>query len=561
MSENEIPFLTQLRAELRRAAHEQTATASYKRLSVGRWRLAGVPVLAAMGVIAYLVLAAGSTVVPAVPVVNFSGQATAATVPPPIPGTKVIGNATCIKMARSRHLPPLIRSAAAPDQALLDELSLLRGASTPRDRTSLGSLGRYPLLIGTVFERYIRVVNGPKHVRLAFLPVTYCTDTEVHASGPTAPGGVFRETLVQGLVMLVLTNKGEHPTVLVGTAQQIKRGPALAGLGVDIKQGFSQAWLQTIVVPDGVSKVIMKFTPPFLHHYNNTVQVRSNVAIVVRRPDYIPTTVLWYGANGQLIKKFVDHRQLAYDNCLAAHKKSCGSSLSTGSGAPKATEQIAANHKQAGPPALIAQANALYQPVKVYENSITAAQTASANAAKARVTKEVNACDAPYSHQLFLVRVGTEKYKLYRLWDDVSLMQDYEVDVSAVAPQLRSLATSWLALSLKNPTMNQFAHAIAGELNATLNAAPMNTCAFVRAVAAHHFSYSWARSSSFAVEASTWQEQTLKDGNKASGFWRYVTPPTLYANTSDVAHAGGPGWRLFTQAQRSALANLPGEIG
>jgi hypothetical protein len=562
MSENEFPFLSQLRAEFRRAAHAQADGIARKRRPNTAWGLASVPALVAIGVIAYLVLA-GSTVVTRVPVVSFSSQAMAATISPPTKGTKVIGNSTCIRMASGRHLPPLIRSGAAPDAALLDDLSMLRGASTPLDRTSLGTWNRFALPIVTVFERYVRVFNGPAHVRLAFLPVTYCTNTEVAPSGPSAPGGIFREALEQGLVMLVLSNKGEHAPVLVGTAQHIKQGPALAGLDIDYnKQGFAQAWLQTIVVPDGVTKVVMEFTPPFLHHYSNTVQIRSNVGIVVRRPDYIPTTVLWYGANGRLMKKFVDRQELAYDNCLAAHKKSCASTSSTGSGHGLPTiYEAASNSKQAGPPALLAQANALDQPVKVFERSITAAQTARANAAKARLSKQVNACDAPYRHQLFQVRSGTERYKVYGLWNDVSGMQNSEVDVSAFSQQLRTLASSWAALSLKNAAMNQFVHATAAVLTATLNAAPISTCAFVRAVAAHHFSYTWARNSTYGVEASAWEKQTLRQGNQSSAFWQYIAPPTLYANTSDVFRAGGVGWRLFTQAQSSALANLPGEPG
>jgi hypothetical protein len=564
MSENELPFLTELRAELRRAAHEHVAKAGYRRRPVGPWRLASIPVLAVAGVIAYLVLAAGSTVVSKVPVVNFSAQAMAATIPPPTVGTRVVGNETCIKMARGRRLPPLIRSTAAPDHALLDELSLLRSGSAPVGSASLGNWDRYPLNIATVYERYVRVVSGPEHVRLAFLPVTYCTNTEIEPSGPSAPGGVFRESLEQGLVMLVLSNAGEHPPVLVGTAQQIRQGPALAGLGTDAnKQGYTQAWLQTIVVPDGVSRVVMEFTPPFLHHYTAAVQIQSNVGIVVRRPDYTPTTVLWYDASGRLIKKFVDHQQLDYDNCLAAHKKRCGVSSRPGSshGAIPLIYMSGSNDKQTGPPAQIAQADALYRPVKVFEQSITAAQTARANAAKARVARETNACDAPYSRQLFEVRSGTTKYKLYTLWNYISGMQTNEAAVSALTPQLRALASSWMALSLKNPAMNAFAHATAAELTATLSAPAISTCAFVQALAAHHFSYKWARTSSYATDATAWQQQTLKDGDQATAFWRYINPPTLYANTSDVARPGGPGWHLFTQAQTKTLANLPGEAG
>jgi hypothetical protein len=515
---------------------------------------AGIPALVAGGVIAYLVLTAGSPVVAHVPVVNFSSSvAKASTLKPTAKGTKIVGDTSCIKAADGKRLPPLIHSDASPDHALVNELSMLRGASTTLDKTSLGSWDRYPLMIRTIFQRYARVFNGPEHVKVAYLPVTYCTQTEVAPSNRKHPGGIFRDAPKQGLVMLVLSNKGEHPPVLVGTAQQIKQGPALAGLGVDIRQGFSDAWLQTIVVPDGVSKVVMKFTPPFLHHYSNTVQIRSNVGIAVRHIDYEPTTVLWYGADGRLIKKFVDRKEIADDSCLAAHKKSCAASESTRSsrGDTTADYEVASNNKQAGSPALLAQANALYQPVEAFERSVTAAETASSKATLARVTRQTNACDAPYSRQL----TG----EVDQLWNDVSGLQQTQVRVTAIASQLRTLTSAWTALSLKNTAMDQFAHATASEMDATLNAAPISTCAFVRALAAHHFSYKWARQSSYGVEASDWWRLTLKYSNQASAFWRYVNPPTLYANTADVYRAGGAGWRLFTNAQHNALANLPGE--
>lgn len=349
--------------------------------------------------------------------------------------------------------------------------------------------------------------------------------------------------------------------MLVGTAQKIKRGPALAGLDIESSQGTAQGWLQAIVVPDGVSKVVMKFTPPFLHHYSNAVQIQSNVGIVVRRPPYTPTTVLWYGANGRLIKKFVDHGQIAEDKCLAAHKKTCGLTTSAHRAPIPVVYAVAVNKKQTGSPALIAQANALYQPVKAYEQSVTPAQTASANAAKTRVGRKINACDAPYRHQLFQVRAGTAKYRLYSLWNDVSSMQQVEATVSVIAPQLTTLTSSWTGLSLTNPAMSKFAHATAAELHAALNASPVDACAFVRAVAAHHFSYAWARRSTYGARASAWHKTTLKDANQASVFWKYVEPATVYAHTLDVYRAGGPGWRLFTVTQTRALANLPGEAG
>jgi len=90
---------------------------------------------------------------------------------------KWIGNRTCINMLASKYLPALVRSTDAPDKALLSELSILRGSSTPIDRTSLGSWDRYPLLITTIFERYVRVFDAAENVKVAFLPVTYCNQT------------------------------------------------------------------------------------------------------------------------------------------------------------------------------------------------------------------------------------------------------------------------------------------------------------------------------------------------------------------------------------------------
>ena len=297
--------------------------------------------------------------------------------------------------------------------------------------------------------------------------------------------------------MLLLSNAGEHPPVLVGDAQQIKHGPALAGLDISNKQGFERAWLQTIVVPDGVTRVVMKFTPPFLHHYSNAVAIRSNVGIVVRRPDYTPTTVLWYGANGKLLRKFVDRKQIAADNCLAAHKKTCESLFlaKPGHGIPAPVYRIATNQKQSGSHTLLSQADALYKPVQAYQSSVTAAQDNRARAAKASFTKQLNACDAPYGHQLFMVKAGTEKQKLYMLWADASGMQNQEVRRRRLLAATRELTSSWAALSVNNKTIAASRERSPLEIDASLDAPRMNTCAFVRAIAAHHFSYQWARHS------------------------------------------------------------------
>lgn len=562
MNDQDIRFLDELRAEFRRVAQAQAPATAQKSRLRRPWRLVSVPGLAAIAILIYVLSSVGGPVAAKVPVVNFSGQSNTAPAALTI-GTKAIGNQTCIR-AGDGKLPPLIRSDATPDQALMSELSMLRSRTTPLDSISLGKWDRYPLLIETVFERYARVYNAAEHVQIAFVPVTYCTQSQDEPSGPSDPGGVVRETLEQGLVMLVLSNHGEHPPVLVGTAQQIKSGPALAGLDISNAQGFERAWLQTIVVPDGVARVAMEFTAPYRYPRTVSLDTTNNVGIDVRKYPDTPTIVYWYGPNGRLLKKFVDRKALAFHNCQAAHKKGCFQKVyepGQGHKAPTATFQIAANQTQSGPPDLIAQANQLYQPVATYKASVTTAQTNDADAAKAHVTQEINACDRPYGRQLFQVIAGTRKYKLYMLWDAVSTMQDYEADVEAYAPQLRTLTASWTALSLASPQMNEFAHATAAEIEDTLNAPPMNTCAFVNQLAAHHFSYQWAKNSTDAVEAASWQQQTLQDGNQTSAFWRYVQAPIFYSHTKVVYRAGGLGWKLFTQAQTRALANLPGEVG
>ena len=73
----------------------------------------------------------------------------------------------------------------------------------------------------------------------------------------------------------------------------------------------------------GVAHVVMHFTPPFLHHYTVLVTIRDNVGIAIRKPDYSPTSVFWYTADGHFVRKYADWQALRYDNCLAKHKHNC----------------------------------------------------------------------------------------------------------------------------------------------------------------------------------------------------------------------------------------------
>jgi hypothetical protein len=196
-------------------------------------------------------------------------------------------SAAAPKSASCTHLPTLIHSDASPGARLLSMLRVFREPATAIDKTPLGSWNRFNYLIGTVYQRYIRVFNGPRNVRVTFFPASTC---------PMAGPGQRKVSIV----MLALSNPGENSPVLVGTAQQIEHGPGLAGIDIANEGG----WLQAIMVPDHVARVFMKFTPPGLHPYSNTVRIRSNVGIVVRNRDYTPSTVIWYGKNGKVLGTF-----------------------------------------------------------------------------------------------------------------------------------------------------------------------------------------------------------------------------------------------------------------
>ena len=203
-------------------------------------------------------------------------------------------------------------------------------------------------------------------------------------------------------------------------------------------------------------------------------------------------------------------------------------------------------------PRLRAQARELYAPVRTYEHSTTPAERARPRSAATRVGKLIDGCQAPYQKQLFQGLVGNNtRFKLYSLYENGTLLETYQADVKPVATQLAKLASSWAALSLRNRAMNESVHAIAAELRATLDAALFDSCGFVKGIAAHHFSYAWAKQSSYGVQAARWWKQISHAGDRASPFWHYVNPPAL----------GALGLHLFTKKQLVVLANLPGELG
>ncbi len=167
----------------------------------------------------------------------------------------------------------------------------------------------------------------------------------------------------------------------------------------------------------------------------------------------------------------------------------------------------------------------------------------------------IGVCQAPY--QKWLSRHPRQRGgKLDMLWNRATLMQTYQAEVQPVAPQLATLATAWSALRLRNPAMNRFVHAMAAEFLASLDAPVFDSCGFVKAMTAHHYSYAWARQSSYGVQSEEWWNTISQAGNRTGPFWRYVYPtgPGGPPSPKPAAH-------LFTIRELSVLANLPGEIG
>ena len=225
------------------------------------------------------------------------------------------------RACRPRHtpsgLPPLVDSSASPGPALQSILTLAREPGNGTGVASLGAFDRDPVGVLTVYRRYIRIVAGEKGTKLAFFPAVVCNQVQTSPAGRNPPR--MRIAPAEAIVMLVLSNPGLHPAILAGTPATILNGPADPGLDLPDQRG----WIQATVVPDGVARVVMHFTPPFLHHYTVTMMIQHNIGVAVRKPDYTPTTVYWYAADGHLIKTFIDRKALRYDNCLAKHEKNC----------------------------------------------------------------------------------------------------------------------------------------------------------------------------------------------------------------------------------------------
>ena len=271
--------------------------------------------LAVTAAVVAIVVAIGATSRPADTTAGHHGHANP-TSPIGIIQPRVYTAPAC----RVRHtlsgLPPLVMSDAPPSPGLGSMLTIARQPASSDYSTQVGAYDRDPVRVLTVFKRFVRVVATERGTRLAFFPAVVCNQT---AFGPGQLARSVRITPQQAIVMVVLSNPPPRTAILVGTAAMIRNGQALAGLDLQNNRG----WIQAIVVPDGVARVVMQFTPPFLHHYSATATIHQNIGVVVRNPNYTPTTVYWYAANGQLIRTIVNKTELRYDQCLAKHRKDC----------------------------------------------------------------------------------------------------------------------------------------------------------------------------------------------------------------------------------------------
>jgi hypothetical protein len=166
-----------------------------------------------------------------------------------------------------------------------------------------------------------------------------------------------------------------------------------------------------------------------------------------------------------------------------------------------------------------AQAQKLYAPVLAFNHSTTQAQKALIQSAPKADAKRIDACQAPYQKQLFSGLIsGSNKYKLYSLYEHGTLLEQYQSRVAAVAPQLTVAAQSWARMQLSNRKMQAFAHALAAELYASLRAPKFDSCAFLNGIAQHRFSLAWAQSSSYGTIARHFWNEISAAGNEVARF-------------------------------------------
>lgn len=202
-----------------------------------------------------------------------------------------------------------------------------------------------------------------------------------------------------------------------------------------------------------------------------------------------------------------------------------------------------------GGSSLRAQARELYKPAAVYYRSLTSAQKNALSHISKLIGNRIDACQRPYAKHLFRgIIVGTSRYKLYRIYEDGALMQEYQARVAAVEPELGLAARAWDHMSLTDSRMRAFAHAIGAELTTDLTTPRFHTCGFLHQLSRHHFSLSWAMGSANGKRAEIFMKDLTNDSDHTVRFWEYI-------QAKRILHLG-----LLSRAQLRNLANLPGEL-
>ena len=196
-------------------------------------------------------------------------------------------------------LPPLIESDRAPGASLLAQAAFLRQPSTGTDRFNLKAFDRWPDEVIAVFVRYIRVVSGPANTQVAVVPSVICAWTQGRPPGrSTYP----EPSPHQILLMQVLSTPREvpPPTIDLGTAADIPRGWANGYIDNPLPVGRSG--LIVSVVPSGVARIVLRF--PGHHPAVVSMSISENIGIANPVPQFLPSIIKWYAANGRLIRTF-----------------------------------------------------------------------------------------------------------------------------------------------------------------------------------------------------------------------------------------------------------------
>ncbi len=209
------------------------------------------------------------------------------------PPTNTLGlSARACAVKRERNdfvLAPLIKTAAAPSQALLSQAAFLRRPAGLEDRFDLRFLDRWPDEVVAVYVRYIRVISGPHNARVAIMPALICSRNGALEN---------HRPPIESLMMVALSTPPHFPRVtsLLGTAADIRNGTARAF------SGTSLPLLWVSVVPDGVAKVVLRI--PGHHRAVVSITIHDNVGIARPVPGYAPASITWYAPDGKPVRTF-----------------------------------------------------------------------------------------------------------------------------------------------------------------------------------------------------------------------------------------------------------------